>query len=303
MGNRAGTGGGYDNRNITVQKEEEMRLGLLHPGEMGASVGAAARAAGAEVLWASRGRSRATRERAEAARMRDAGDLGALLGASEAVLSVCPPHCALDLAGEVAEEGFSGLYVDANAIAPGTSRAIERMIGDAGASYVDGGLIGPPARAEGTTRLYLSGPRAPEVAALFAGSVLGTEVIGESAGQASALKMAYAAWTKGSDALLLAVRAYALAEGVEEALIREWGLSQAGLANRSERTGESAGKAWRFEGEMHQIGHAFGDAGLPEGFHRAAASVYRRLRGYKGTDDTPPMADLLGAVRYRRGGA
>ena len=276
-----------------------MRLGLLHPGEMGASVGAAARSAGAEVLWASEGRSRATRERAERAGFRDLDDLGALLGRSGVVLSVCPPHCAMDLAGEVTERGFGGLYVDANAIAPEMSRQIEAMIVEAGGSYVDGGIIGPPARERGSTRLYLSGTRADEVAALFEGSVLGAEVIDETPGRASALKMAYAAWTKGSDALLLAVRAYALAAEVEGALLREWGLSQAGLAVRSKRAGESAGKAWRFEGEMHQIGHAFGDAGLPEGFHRAASSVYRRLRGYKDTDGAPPMRELLAALRYR----
>ena len=275
-----------------------MRLGLLHPGEMGASVGAAAQSAGAEVLWASEGRSRATRERAESAGFHDAGDLRALLGRSEAVLSVCPPHCALDLAGEVAEAGLTGLYVDANAVAPATSRGVEGMIVGAGGSYVDGGIIGPPAREPGSTRLYLSGARADEVAALFEGSVLGAEVIDAIAGSASALKMAYAAWTKGSDALLLAVRAYALAEGVEDALLREWDLSQAGLAGRSERAGESVGKAWRFEGEMHQIGHAFGDAGLPEGFHRAAASVYRRLRGYKDVGGPPPISELLAALRH-----
>ena len=276
-----------------------MRVGLLHPGEMGASVGAAALSAGNEVLWASRGRSRETRERADYARLRDAGNLGALLASSEVVLSVCPPHCAMDIAGDVAEAGFKGLYVDANAVAPSTSRGIEQMLTEAGMDYVDGGIIGPPARAAGSTRLYLSGARAPEVAALFEGSVLGVEVLDARVGRASALKMAYAAWTKGSDALLLAVRSYALAEGVEDALLREWDLSQAGLAVRSERAGESAGKAWRFEGEMHQIGHAFGDAGLPEGFHRAAASVYRGLRGYKDVDGVPPMAELLAALRYR----
>ena len=279
-----------------------MRVGLLHPGEMGASIGAAARAAGCEVFWASEGRSHATRERAKSAGLRDAGDLGALLGASEVLLSVCPPHCAMDIAGEVAEAGFAGLYVDANAIAPGMSRILERMIVEAGGAYVDGGIIGPPARERGSTRLYLSGPRAGEVAGLFEGSVLGAEVIDTSVGRASALKMAYAAWTKGGDALLLAARSYALAEGVEDALLGEWSLSQVGLAARSERATESAGRAWRFEGEMHQIGHALGDAGLPEGFHRAAASVYRRLRGYKDQDAAPSMAEILAALRYRPDG-
>ena len=277
-----------------------MQVGLLHPGEMGASVGAAARSAGAEVLWASEGRSRATRERAERAGFRDLGDLGALLGRSGMVLSVCPPHCAMDLAGEVAERGFGGLYVEANAIAPEMSRRIGAMIVEAGGSYVDGGIIGPPARERGSTRLYLSGTRAGEVAALFEGSVLGAEVIDATPGRASALKMAYAAWTKGSDALLLAVRAYALAaKGWRMPCCASGGSPRPVSRIRAERAGESAGKAWRFEGEMHQIGHAFGDAGLPEGFHRAAASVYRRLRSYKDVDDAPLIAELLAALRYR----
>ena len=279
-----------------------MRVGLLHPGQMGASVGAAAMAAGAEVLWASEGRSPATRERAKSVGFCDAGTLSALLDASEAVLSVCPPHGAVELAESVADAGFSGVYVDANAIAPQTSRTVERVIAAAGASCVDGGIIGPPARTAGTTRLYLSGPRAPEVAALFEGSVLGAEVIDGPAGRASALKMAYAAWTKGSDALLLAIRSFALAEGVEDALLREWGLSQAGLAERSERSGGTAGRAWRFEGEMHEIAQALGGAGLPDGFHRAAGRVYRRLRDYKDRAPAPPMEEILAALRRPEGG-
>lgn len=273
-----------------------MRIGLLHPGEMGASVGAAAGSAGAEVLWASEGRSRATRERAQRAGLHDAGDLRTLLARSEAVLSVCPPHCAMDLAGEVAELGFGGLYADANAVAPATSREIEGMIVEAGGACVDGGIIGPPARERGSTRLYLSGARAGEVAALFEGSVLDAEVIDAEVGSASALKMAYAAWTKGSDALLLAARAYALAAGVEDALLREWERSLPGLGERSERAGESAGRAWRFEGEMHQIANALGETGLPEGFHRAAASVYRRLRGYRDVGAAPAMTELLASL-------
>ena len=274
-------------------------IGLLHPGEMGASVGAAARGNDGQVLWASEGRGLETRARAVAAGLTDVETLSALVERSRIILGVCPPHAATEVARAVAGRRFSGIYVDANAVAPETSREIQGMIVEAGGSYVDGGIIGPPARERGSTRLYLSGPRAGEVAALFEGSVLGAEVIDVTPGRASALKMAYAAWTKGSDALLLAVRAYALAAEVEGALLREWGLSQADLAVRSKRAGESAGKAWRFEGEMHQIGHAFGDAGLPEGFHRAASSVYRRLRGYKDTDGAPPMRELLAALRYR----
>ena len=46
------------------------------------------------------------------------------------------------------------------------------MIEDGGGSYVDGGIIGPPPVAAGSTRLYLSGPRAAEVRELFEASPL-----------------------------------------------------------------------------------------------------------------------------------
>src|SRR5258705_2680549 len=99
-------------------------IGILHPGDMGSVVGACAVAAGARVLWASEGRSAGTRDRAAAARLEDASTVAALVTASDVILSVCPPHAALDLARDVAGRGFARLFVDANAVAPATARAI-----------------------------------------------------------------------------------------------------------------------------------------------------------------------------------
>ena len=108
---------------------------------------------------------------------------------------------------------------------------------------------------------------------------------GEASAAASALKMAYASWTKGSAALLLAARALARAEGVEEALLAEWGISQPGLAERSARAaGSAAAKGWRWVAEMEEIAAAMAAAGLPDGFHQAAAEVYRRA-GHDGSVD------------------
>jgi 3-hydroxyisobutyrate dehydrogenase-like beta-hydroxyacid dehydrogenase len=262
-------------------------IGLLHPGEMGSSVGAAGRAGGSRVLWTSEGRSASTRARAAADGLEDSGTLAALVGASDVVLSVCPPESAADVARSVAALGFSGLYVDANAVSPATAREVSAIAEKAGATYVDGGIIGPPARSRGATRLYLSGQAAPRVAALFKDSPLEAIVVDGGAGAASAVKMAYAAWTKGSSALLLGVRALAAAEGVEAALLAEWGLSQRDLPGRSESAAKgNAPKAWRFVGEMHEIAATFAGAGLPDGFHRAAAEIYRRMAGYK--DAAPP---------------
>jgi hypothetical protein len=239
-------------------------VGLAHPGEMGAALGDALVSAGHDVLWASAGRSDATRGRAAA--FRDVGTLGALGAESDVVLSVCPPHAALDVAGAVSR--FAGVFVDANAISPARAREVAALH----PRFVDGGIVGPPPRARGTTRLYLSGEGAARVAALFDGSIVEARLVPD----ASALKMTYAAWSKGSAALVLAIRDVARATGVWEELQAEWRLSASELFARLESAERSAqAKGWRWIGEMEEIADTFAASGAPDGFHRAAAEVYR----------------------------
>ncbi|HEX6788803.1 MAG TPA: DUF1932 domain-containing protein [Gaiellaceae bacterium] len=238
-----------------------MNVGLLHPGEMGSAVGDALVAAGHTVVWASEGRSEATRARAAA--FEDAGSVAEVVARSDVVLSVVPPHAALELARSLPR--FDGIYVDANAVSPETARAV----GESVARFVDGGIVGgPPA-----PRLYLSGDEAGVVASLFDGSPIETELVAN----ASALKCAYAGWTKGTAALILAIRDLARAEGVEDALVAEWARSQPELADRLAAAERSAAKkGWRWIGEMEEIASAFAADGLPPGFHQAAAEIYRR---------------------------
>jgi 3-hydroxyisobutyrate dehydrogenase-like beta-hydroxyacid dehydrogenase len=280
-----------------------LTIGVLHPGEMGGSVGASARANVSRVLWASEGRSAQTAERAAAAGLEDAKTLASLVAASDVILSVCPPASALDLARSVAAHGFSGIYVDANAVAPGTAREIGRIVGkgggagkaggQGGATFVDGGIIGPPARARGTTRLYLSGETAGRIVSLFEQGPLEAIAVEGGPGAASALKMAYAAYTKGTSALLVSIRALAIHEGVDQALLAEWARSQADLGRRSERAaGETARKAWRFAGEMAEIAATFDDAGLPDGYFLAAGKIYELLAGYKDAPGMPSAAEV-----------
>ena len=275
----------------------ETTIALLHPGEMGAAVGACLAERGLKVVWVSAGRSPATRGRAEAAGLEDIGSLERALAAAPVVLSVCPPHGALALAREVARAGFLGTYVDANAIAPETAREVARCVEAAGAAFVDGGIIGPPPGPGKSTRLYLSGARAAEVAAMFARTRLPAAVLDGGAGAASALKACYAAWTKGATALLAAIRTLARHEGVEEALLAEWRLSQPELPRRSEAILANARKAWRWIGEMEEIAASFEAAGLPGGFHLAAAEVYRRLEDFKDVAAAPSLAEIAQALR------
>lgn len=265
-------------------------LALLHPGDMGAALGACLVAQGHRVVWVPTGRSPETRARAEASGLEAAASLPQALAAVHVVISVCPPHGALTLAEQVASHGFRGVYVDANAVAPDTARRIGATLGTGGnVHYVDGGIIGPPPQRPGTTRLYLAGAAASEVAELFGDGALDAIVLHGEPGTASALKMCYAAYTKGLTALLANIRALANHEGVAADLLAEWQRSQPDATGRSQAIESQARKAWRWHGEMDEIARTFQQAGLPGGFHEAAAEIYRRLEAFK---DMPPPAAL-----------
>ncbi len=213
--------------------------------------------------------------------MNDVGSLGSLTQEAGIVVSICPPGAAVDVAKAVAAAGYDGIYVDANAVSPDTAREIAGIVG----TYVDGGVIGPPVSGPDSTRLYLSGSAAAEVADAWGDSDLHVRILGDDPTAASALKMSYAAWTKGSAALLLAVRALAAFHDVAEALVDEWRMSIPELVDRSERTAAGvAPKAWRFAAEMDEIAATFAAADLPDGFHAAAAEVYSRMAGLEKHD-------------------
>ncbi len=253
------------------------RIGLLSPGEMGSAVGGRLVDAGHQVGWASAGRGAATASRAGEAGLVDAGTAARLVRESEVVLSVVPPQFALQTAVAVAATGFAGVYVDANAIAPGTATEVAATVTSSGARYVDGGIVGSPPVRSGTTRLYLSGAGAPAVAALFTDTPLEAVVLGGDPTSASALKLAYAGWTKGSAALLLAAHELAVRSGVAGALEAEWERSQPDLTRRLESARASAAaKGWRWTPEMHEIAAAMRARDLPPGFHQAAARIFQQ---------------------------
>jgi 3-hydroxyisobutyrate dehydrogenase-like beta-hydroxyacid dehydrogenase len=212
-------------------------------------------------------------------------------------LSVVPPHAAEDVAREVAGLGFHGLYLDANAIAPERAQRMDTALAAAGIDLVDGGIMGGPAWKPGTTRLALAGPRAAEIAAVFASSPLLTEDLGPEIGRASALKMCFAAYTKGTTALLCAVLAAAEQLGVRPALFHEWGRDDERFPEQAmQRARTVTAKAWRFAGEMEEIATTFRSAGLPGEFHAAASEIYQRLAEFKENEAPPPFEEVLRAL-------
>lgn len=272
-------------------------IGILHPGAMGISIAASARNSGHAVYWASHGRSASTRERAQQRGLRDAGTLAQLCETCDIILSVCPPHAAEDVARDVAATGFHRLYVDANAISPQRAQRIGAMLGERDIVFVDGGIIGGPAWKPDSTWLYLSGQRSDEIAACFAAGPLATRVIGPEIGKASALKMCYAAYSKGTTALLCAVLGAAEHLGVRDELFAQWSQDDGGLATQAgPRAQAVTAKAWRFVGEMEEIAATFRAAGVPGGFHDAAAEIYDRLAHFKDAAPAPGLEDVLAAL-------
>ena len=253
-----------------------MIIALLHPGAMGCAVGQSLREAGHEVRWCSEGRSAASAARAQAAGLSPHGDLARCLAGAQAVVSVVPPEAAYAVARSVAEQGFQGAYLDLNALAPATAARIASLFPDE--RYGDGGIVGLPPQGPLGATLLLATPAAsllPDWGPLFSIQQLPA---GAGPFAASALKCAFAAWSKGSSALLLSVEAFAREQGLLNELHALWDERSPGLRARAEATGKAvAPKAWRFEGEMEEIAAAFRDVGLSSGAFEAAAALYRKV--------------------------
>jgi len=230
---------------------------------MGSAIGKRLRQGGIRVVTALEGRGDRTLARAAAAGLEDLGSLPAAVRQADLLLSILPPGRALDLAEAVGQDA-GPLYVDCNAVSPATARTIGALVGD---RYVDAGIIGAPA----SPRLYACGPHAVELAAL----PLDIRVMDGEIGHASALKMCYAALTKGLAALLTESMVAADMLGIADALRSELTESQPQFL-RSAEGGLPAmvPKAYRWIAEMQEIAATFAGVGLTPLMLHGAADVY-----------------------------
>ncbi|HEY3473050.1 MAG TPA: DUF1932 domain-containing protein, partial [Anaerolineales bacterium] len=201
------------------------------------------------------------------------------------------------VARSVSEAGFRGLYLDANAISPQRAIRIGQLLEAQGIQFVDGGIIGGPAWKPKETWLYLSGGRSKHIAQCFSRGALETKIIGSEIGKASALKICYAAYTKGTTALLGAILGAAESLGVRDELFQQWEMDEQGFSEQvKRRVRRVTAKAWRFEGEMLEIASTFQQSGVPHGFHRAAAEVYHRMAAFKGASEIPALEEVVDAI-------
>ena len=256
-------------------------IGVVSMGDMGHAVARTLKDGGYHVLTALNGRSERTRALAATADIEDAGALDELVEQTDLILSILPPAAAPDFAQAVADSLSTHkkklVFVDANAIAPATTRAIGEVVGNAGATFVDGSIIGAPPGRRDPTRLYVSGPDAGRIEAIARPDML-VRNLGSEIGAASGIKMCYAALTKGTMTLDTLVLLAARSLGLSEPLMAEFGESQSTARSRMERSVPwLAADAARWVGEMEEIARTFADAGFTRQMHEGAADVFRLL--------------------------
>jgi 3-hydroxyisobutyrate dehydrogenase-like beta-hydroxyacid dehydrogenase len=245
---------------------------------MGSGVGAVLTQHGVRVLTYLEGRGERTLERARNAGMQPLPDLETLVREAEMVLSIVPPAVAPAIANDLAEAvrttGSDVLIADCNAIAPGTVRRIAVVVTGSGARFADGGIIGPPPTRSGF-RLFTSGPGAVQLAALREVG-LDVRVLEGDVGRASALKMCYAALTKGLQALGTELFVAARLLGVDEVLRGEQKGDMGLVVDYLERAIPTMiPKAYRWVGEMEEMAQCFAEVGMPGATFEGFADVYR----------------------------
>ncbi|WP_322780371.1 NAD(P)-dependent oxidoreductase [Frankia sp. Cas4] len=269
------------------------RIGLLHPGSMGARIGEILRAGGHEVLYCPAGRSPRTLRRAQDAGLRPVDRLEELCEGTQILMSLCPPEAALDVAQAVAAAGFTGLYVDANAVNPERMRVIDGLVTKAGGTIVDGCLIGPVPTRQETTRLYLAGAArlTGEIATLFSGSAVQVVVLDGQVGAASALKIAHSSFAKTSRVLAALAHALAAEYGVQQALTDEARRRSRPALAEPDFFATVAARAWRWGPELAQAAESYRTVGLPDTMLRGAEELLRTWFEHKDLEHA--QVDLL----------
>jgi 3-hydroxyisobutyrate dehydrogenase-like beta-hydroxyacid dehydrogenase len=286
-------------------------VGIVSPGDMGQAIAGRLKESGLNVHAALDGRSERTRQLARAAGLADCGSIEKLVATCELVVSVINPGESAAVARQVADAirktGRKIAFADLNAVSPQTAREGDRTIREAGGQYIDGGIIGPPPRGEkDRPRIYVSGPDA-YLFEQISHPNLQVRVLSERIGDASGVKMCYAAMTKGTTALAVELLVAARRLGVEQALEKELRESRSDVLDWQVRNIASMPpKAYRWVPEMQEIAKTFGELGMTRRIFEGATDIYdmvartplgkespeqARKAGRSGLDVTRELAD------------
>jgi len=269
-------------------------IGIVSPGDMGQAVAQTLKASGYTVHTALDGRSARTRALAAEAGLNDCGTMHNVVATCDVVLSILNPANARAAAAAMKSAGRHCLFVDCNAVAPQTAQEINAIIGAAGGTCIDAGIIGPPPRGKASMRMYVSGAQAALLAPLSCDGIK-VRVMSERIGDASAIKMCYASYTKGAVALGVEMLMAARRLGVDAALDRE--LQESAADNRQwvlGRTTVMPPKAYRWVPEMLEIAKTFEGVHLTPRILLGAADMYEMIAKTALGKESPEQARKQG---------
>jgi 3-hydroxyisobutyrate dehydrogenase-like beta-hydroxyacid dehydrogenase len=270
-------------------------IAILSPGDMGHGVGRALGESGFDVITCLEGRSQRTRDLAGIAKIRDVPSLEELVRQADLILSILVPSQASGIAAQVADAlrstGENTYYADCNAVSPQTSSAMSRTINAAGGRYIDGGIIGgSPSRSGEPPRFYVSGEYSAVMEELD-GKGITVRNIGGAVGRATSVKMCYAALTKGTNTLQVALLTAAEALGISSELMAEFEFSQKAALAQMRGISRLPANAHRWIGEMEEIAATFDGVGVTPAFHQGAAEMYRLLAQTSFANEAPEQID------------
>ena len=270
-------------------------VAIMSPGDMGHAVGQVLSESGIDVITCTDGRSQRTKNLAEMAGLRQVATLEDMVIQADLVLSIMVPSKAMSFVREISPHFESSktptYFADCNAVSPQSALAMAEVINQAGGKFIDGGIIGTAPTKGDTPRFYVSGPDASLVMELDGRGII-VKAIGNKVGQASGIKMCYAALTKGTTTLHVALLTAASRMGLTDDLRKEFEFSQKShLAAMEKGISRLPANAHRWIGEMEEIAATFENLGVTPNFHKGAAEIYKMLNSTPFAKESPETID------------
>ena len=270
-------------------------VAIMSPGDMGHAVGQVLSESGIDVITCTDGRSQRTKNLAEMAGLRQVATLEDMVIQADLVLSIMVPSKAMSFVREISPHFESSktptYFADCNAVSPQSALAMAEVINQAGGKFIDGGIIGTAPTKGDTPRFYVSGPDASVVMELDGRGII-VKAIGNKVGQASGIKMCYAALTKGTNTLHVALLTAASRMGLTDDLRKEFEFSQKShLAAMEKGISRLPANAHRWIGEMEEIAATFENLGVTPNFHKGAAEIYKMLNSTPFAKESPETID------------
>ena len=271
-------------------------VAILSPGDMGHSVGQLLKQHELRVITCLTGRSTRTKDLAESAGIEDVPDFDSMVALADIILSITVSEVVPEVCNQVAAalkaNPTSTLFAECNALAPSSVIKMEDIITAAGGRFVDVSIIGSPPRTGISPRFYAAGPYAQEFSGLTDFG-LDVRVIGDTTGQASGIKMCYAAMTKGTAALHSQLLMAAESMGLYEPLMEEFESGHGAVIQRMESWIPGVpSKSRRWVSEMQEIKQTFAELGMTPNIFEGVTDMYKLMGSTELADENPESRDL-----------